>query len=358
MILYENIFGLFDNEEYSFPNGVFYSKIDKEKEIEISSYNVVVLDETIFQLNNNLNSFLIDILNHPKYKENEFPFMNEKKIIKRNFFFTFLKQKEESFLKTVFKIIEEEYLVNIKSQHETNNENPIDFINRIRDQKGMKTAKKIYFNEIRKFYNLICVIQSPYINSLDLNHIKSDGIYSFFQDETGKTITKVRTYTYDCWMPKLDNLQNEIVQKLNESSEIPLQDLFMARSKIYLRHENYTMALLEAIISLEIVVPKVVNTFLQLNGASKDTISDFDHKFGLSVRVKAMLKVILPKTEHYIIDKVGNAIKLRNQIMHEGLTNEKIDKSIKINELIDACEELKELCIKTHEHLEKICKSK
>ena len=53
LILYENIFGLFDYEEYSFPNGVFYSKIDKEKEIEISSYNVVVLDETVFQLNNN-----------------------------------------------------------------------------------------------------------------------------------------------------------------------------------------------------------------------------------------------------------------------------------------------------------------
>lgn len=104
MVLSENIFGLFDYYEYSFPNEVFYSKIDNGKEVQILSCIVVILGETIFQYNDELNSFFMDILNHPKYKENEFPFVVGKKIIKKRFFLIFLKEKRKESFKDNIKI--------------------------------------------------------------------------------------------------------------------------------------------------------------------------------------------------------------------------------------------------------------
>ncbi len=352
MDLHENIFGLFDYYAYSFPDGKFPSIINNEQEILITSCSVVILDEMLFKLNDNLYDFFKEIKNHPQYKKNSYPFIDEKIIIKRDLFLSITKAIDKEKVRIIFKLVDFEYLVNIKLIHKNVDEIPINYINKIRNEEGMNKIKKLYFNEIRKFYDLICVIQSPYINSLEINHIKSDGIYSYFQDEIGEVITKVRVYKYDCWMPRLDNLKDKIVNKMNKSDEIPLQDFFIARSKVNLRHENYTMALLDAVISLEIVVPKIVNLFLQKKGASKETINDFDHKFGLSVRVKAILKVILPETTHVIIDKVGQAISLRNKIMHEGLTNDKLDKSIKIQELIESCEKLERICIQKYKQLE------
>lgn len=354
MILYENIFGLFDYYAYSFPDGDFSSIIYNNQEILITSCSVVILDEVLFHLNDDLFAFFNEIKNHPEYDNNSYPFIDGKIIIKNNFFFSIVHDFDKEKLKTIFKLVDHEYLVNIKLTHKDVDIEPINFINMIRNKEGMSKIKKLYFNEIRKFYDLICVIQSPYINSLEINQIKSDGIYSYFQDENYNEITKVRVYTYDCWMPKLDDLKDKLVNKMTKSEEIPLQELFIARSKVNLRHENYTMALLDAVISLEIVVPKTVNLFLQKKGASKETINDFDHKFGLSVRVKAMLKVILPESTHHIIDKVGQAISLRNKIMHEGLTNDKLDKSINIQELIKSCEQLESLCLQKHEELEKV----
>jgi len=58
----------------------------------------------------------------------------------------------------------------------------------------------------------------------------------------------------------------------------------------------------------------------------------------LSVRVKAILKIILPKSYHKYLRNVGVAISYRNKIMHEGKTNNYF-KGINVEELVYDCEE-------------------
>jgi hypothetical protein len=72
---------------------------------------------------------------------------------------------------------------------------------------------------------------------------------------------------------------------------------------------------------------------------SKSAVNDFDSKFGLSVRVKAMLKLILPSKHYATIDRAAEAIRHRNKIMHEGWTDANLDQS-KTEDLVKACSEL------------------
>ena len=83
----------------------------------------------------------------------------------------------------------------------------------------------------------------------------------------------------------------------------------------------------------------MTNEYLRSEGVDSASISDFDNKFGLSVRVKTILKIILETKFHEDIKKVGTIIKFRNKIMHEGITNE-FFRNVNVEELIDSSESL------------------
>jgi hypothetical protein len=217
-------------------------------------------------------------------------------------------------------------------------DNVIDYINKIRDEKSDKKVKQIYFSVIDEFYKYIIILRSPFINITDINYRNIDGMFCYFCWENLTIMTESRYIRFDYYEPKMDESKN--IQEFFEKDEnILIEDLFMAKAKVYERLHNYSMSIIHAVIALEIVVPKFINKYLKSKGVNSESIEDFNNKFGLSVRVKAILKIILSESFHEDINRVGTIINFRNKIMHRGITND-FFREINVKELIDSSESL------------------
>jgi len=164
-------------------------------------------------------------------------------------------------------------------------------------------------------------------------------MFSFFYNNDMSFSTVVRPIL--CyWEPKVkEGAQDKAAEHFRNSENIPIEKLAMARARVHAERQHHTLAIIHAVMALEVVVPEFINRFLKNNGVSEAVVDDFNHKFGLSVRVKAFLKVILPKKSHGTIDNAGAAIKHRNKILHEGLQDASLS-SVKVNKLVQSCDEL------------------
>ena len=342
MIIKEYIYGLFSDRDYTFPVGAFYILVDGHK-YNVDIREVAVLDFDLFQLNSQYELLFNIIKSDAVELTTRIPAHRDELLIVDGEVYRKAVDKHTSELsqKKVFhKLVEHCYCVILKQEHECGDQLPIDFIKGIRDEKGINLARNQYLRVSRELYDYILVLHSPYINIIEVNQIYSKGFYSFFTNADEKPITKVMVYRHDCWMPKTDELASKLKNYFEENGSVEVKDLFMARAKVYLRIENYAMAIIHAVMSLEVVVPAFINEYFKSKDVSKSAIEDFNNKFGLSVRVKTILKIILPENAHKYIDDAGSLIKLRNRIMHEGLTNSNISAGVDLNKLMESCEML------------------
>ena len=166
-------------------------------------------------------------------------------------------------------------------------------------------------------------------------------MFAYFANDTGKVLTEVRPIL-SFWTPKEPSHAAEDAEAFfQRGGNIPIEDLSLARALVYEECQHFSLAIIHAVIALEVVVPSFTNSFFALNGVSQSAIDDFNKKFGLSVRVKALLKTVLPRTTHPIIDSAGQAINYRNKILHEGLSEASLN-SVDVHKMIFACKELVE----------------
>lgn len=347
MKIMEYTCGLFPNRYYIFPDGEFSIRLSS-KIYHLSSGQLVLLQKHLFELTTILNKYYSDIKKGIYFKQ-RFPY-NENKLgilIYYKYFEEYTKEYFKSDNKNKKLVLglgmdSSYYCVYLKQEHEYDElsyDQPIKYINQIRDKDGMEALERKYFAVIREFFNYVTILRAPYINLTDINYLYIKHVYDFFCDESNNQITEVKPLRFDFWEPKDDELAKRVKDFFDKHNNIPIEDLFLAKAKIYVRLQNKSMAIIHAAIALEVVVPDYINKYLKTHGVDSEAIQDFNHKFGLSVRVKALLKIMLPANMHELISRVGTIIKYRNRIMHEGKTNEYFE-DINIEELICACEVL------------------
>ena len=349
MKLTEHICALFPYFDYTFPEGEYEITISK-KTYSLICNKVILLKKNRFEINNELNEFYNSLKSNDQYFDERFPHPKENSILFLEDYFTIaLKEycNKTDLEKNIKSIIDSYFCIYIIIEHNYNGarENVNDYIIKIGGETGKDWLKKIpklksiYFSVIEEFYKYITILRSPYINVTDINYRNIGNMFTYFCWEDRTLISHEMIIPFDYWEPKSDHLSEKIQDFFDKKEDIPLEDLFMAKAKVYERLHNHSTAIIHTAIALEVVVPKFINEYLRSEGVDSASISDFDNKFGLSVRVKTILKIILETRFHDDINKVGTLIKFRNKIMHEGKTNE-FFKNVNVEELIVSSESL------------------
>ena len=303
------------------------------------------MPKKIFELTHELNTFYQTVEKATKEDISLIiPYYKTGLIVDEFFLYDMASNLSEEFKNILFSLCKHyicAYITIVHEYEEGKFDNYIDFINTIRDKEGMKNSELKYFQVMEQIHDIVTVLRSPYINTIELNRLNIKELYGFFCNDDNERITKFNRFPYSCWEPRTEELHSIICNFFENNNKILLEDLFIAKAKVYLRLRNYTLAIIHAIIAIEAVVPEFLDKLFKIKGIDKDTIKDFSNKFGLSVRVKGILKLILPRDKHEILTNVGITIKYRNNIMHEGKTNEFFNShKIDVEALINSCEEL------------------
>ena len=339
--LYENIYGLFDYGSCTFAEGSFNISINQKK-YKVTSLKVVQVDREIFDLFNELPTELLKLKSIEKNDELVVP--NPNYVITTMDYFDeeVLKKTRENNRKIISKLSKRYHCVIVRIDHFSEFDDDLEFINKNRNKDGIEEGKEIYLKVVREFHNYHIVNDAPFHYMSDIHYRNIDGIFSYFSNSDENRITNVKAYS-DYWTPKhKDGFQERAETFFNNGLSVPIEDLLISKALVYSEQNHFSLAIIHAVMSLEVVVPKLTNQFLKKNYVDKHAIKDFDNKFGLSVRVKAFMKVIFPKEVHEIIDSVGETISIRNKIMHSNLS-EQILTSQKTDELVKSCYVLKGL---------------
>lgn len=341
----ENTFGLFPWSDFTLPEGNYAIKNSKDRISSLSCNSVFLLRKVHYGAFEESQRFYKRLASS---NDNRYPFEeNEGIIVSERRFTTVLKRfckQNKNLSSALFKLSTPCYRLCISEKLDYNdNEFPeiITFVKSIRgNEEGVKKQKKTFFSIVNEFYNYITILRSPYINITDFAFVDLTGIFSYFSNTEGKMLTNILPFRFDYWEPKFTLKQIKQTKAFFETGEdIALEDLFLAKAKAYSRLHNYSMAIVHAVIALEVIIPRFINGYLKSSGVDSNAVQDFNNKFGLSVRVKVILRLILSEKEHEWISNVGAIIKYRNKIMHEGKTNDYFD-NIDVDKLIGDCDNL------------------
>ena len=147
----------------------------------------------------------------------------------------------------------------------------------------------------------------------------------------------------------------KIREVLEDNLEIPPEDEFLTNTIGHLRGRNYRLAVVEAVIGLEIVLSRYLDAHLAIfKGIPKKRIKDFlRHDFGLTARLSGILDLTLHESylKEIKLDQVLRAVDLRNGIVHRKgrLPPEIPPETIRnaINSVLDLARTLAELHIGT-----------
>lgn len=342
-VLYQYIYGIFEPFEASFLDGE-YNVHANGKIYQLTSTKVAILRNDAFEAFEELLPFLDFLKVLPDFVKHTTP--NEHlTIIDYDFYKKALSDftTDVSLIKKIQFIVKHYYqCLSVKIEHSYTGK-PFDYLNNINDNGDRDKAANIFLRAIREFQDYHILAESPYVYLSDVHFRKTEGMYSYCSDSNGKVFTKTRPML-DCWTPKkADDAQEKARVYFDSGNQYDIAEMLMARARAYSEQKSSRLAILHAVMSLEVIVPKVTNLYLKHNSVSRATIDDFDKKFGLSVRVKAFLKIIFPiASAHAVIDKVGETIALRNKIVHEGLQETSFD-SKHTEELINNCYILKKI---------------
>src|SRR3990172_4309857 len=114
---------------------------------------------------------------------------------------------------------------------------------------------------------------------------------------------------------------SDIEEAIQDNLEPPPEQEFLTNSIEHLNLGNFRLALVEAIICLEIVLTQFLQVFLSIYKIiSKSRINDFlSPQFGLKAKVSALLDLILDPNDlkKINVDNVRTAVEWRNGVIHK-----------------------------------------
>lgn len=342
--LIEYICALFPQTDYTFPEGNYRITMSNKTYLLTCKRMILLKTNRFVEVSAKLRKFYNSLKSNGHYFDQRFPYPKERGLLlHKDYFTTALEDycKKIDCKKGILSMIDDYYCLYLTVENNYNGprENVIEYINKIRGGQEIRKSEQIYFSVVEEFYKYIIILRSPYINITDINYRHIDTMFTYFCWEDQTLITEEMFVPFCYWEPRIYHLSTKIQDFFNKKVDVPIEDLFMAKAKVYERLNNNSMAIIHTVIALEIVVPKFINRYLDSMGVDADSVKDFNNKFGLSVRVRAILKIILPAEYHENIWKVGTIIKHRNKIIHEGKTND-FFKGINVRELITASESL------------------
>jgi hypothetical protein len=342
MILHEYIYGLFDLMDYTFVEGSYPIPIGSHTYILVSR-RVVRLRKRDFDKFAELSTLYSDLEKRAERSGNAIP-CAASLLIREDYFKKYLKKlsRTDTLLEQKIYSLSQMFTCLMIHLDHTVEGNPMDYINSVRDDKGIDNARNTLLIAVREFHNYHILTRAPYVYVTDVHCRNIDGMFAYFESDKKDFATQARPLV-SYWTPKMArNSRKRAEAFFHNHTAPPIEDLSLARARVYAECQHLSLAIIHAVIALEVVVPKFINQFFAVKGVNKSGIEDFDNKFGLSVRVKAILKIILPRNNHSIIDTAGQAIKYRNDILHEGLSESSL-KSVDVNDLVEACAKLTQI---------------
>lgn len=120
-----------------------------------------------------------------------------------------------------------------------------------------------------------------------------------------------------------DALHNRIQELMNKG--ISLHATFLSDAMRDYYYHNYTHSIINAVISLEIVLSDFIRKAALRRGIDKSSINNYIKSVGLTGNLKTTLKILIPKEislpDEDVFAHCKSAITLRNAIVHEGRRN-------------------------------------
>ncbi|WP_298693371.1 hypothetical protein [uncultured Sulfuricurvum sp.] len=340
--LYEYIYGIFEPFEASFLCGTYNVHINT-KVYSLDSHEIAILNNQSFQLFTELLPFLNYIQSQHDFLENSIP-NDHLTILNYDYYQKKLKSfsTDELMRKKITHLTKHHYqCLIIKIQHNFSGD-PFDYLKKKRDENGVKKALDIFLRVIKEFQDYHILTEAPYVYLSDIHFRKTDGIFSYCIDEKGEVFTKIRPLL-DLWTPKKTaDAKEKATLYFNHGNQYNISDMLMARARVYVEQKSYSLAILHAIMSLEIVIPEVIELFLKQKTINQNSVYDLNKYSDLSIRLKVFLKIIFPSMFHDTIDKVSVAVTFRNKIMHAGFKESDLNNAETVD-LINHCYVLKKI---------------
>jgi hypothetical protein len=184
---------------------------------------------------------------------------------------------------------------------------------------------RLFVNRIFRAYRLIT---KQTFNSGTITQLAKQDFLNYVQygeiGENEKLIGKPRfiSYIHRLNIGGIGDEEFSEIRRLAESPDLILErsyDEILLQAKSFFDQENFRMALLEAVIALEIVVSSIISRIATEKGISEGETGDFLVRVGLAYSLEVVLKLLIPESlprEEVILGCKG-ANTIRNGIMHK-----------------------------------------
>jgi hypothetical protein len=180
---------------------------------------------------------------------------------------------------------------------------------------------EIFFESINTFINSARI-------ALNRHGLKNYHDFSGFMEMVDIKRTGLLMHHVECGitpaMPlRSDTLHNRIQGLMLNG--ISLHATFLSDSMRDYYYHNYTHSIINAVISLEIVLSDFIRKAAIMRGIDESSIDDHIRRVGLTGNLKTTLKLLVPKEISFPNEEVftycKSAITLRNAIVHKGRRN-------------------------------------
>jgi len=185
---------------------------------------------------------------------------------------------------------------------------------------------RLFANRIFRAYRLVTKVT---FNSGTITQLAKQDFLRYVQyseiDENGNAIGELHTLQYIHRLEidgGIEDGEYSEIRRLAESTNLILErsyDEILLQAKSFFDQENFRMALLEAVIALEIVVSSIISRIATEKGISEVDSDHFIDRVGLYENIKIVLKLLvlesLPGEE--VVTHCKGAITIRNKIVHK-----------------------------------------
>jgi len=257
MILLENICGLFPFGDFEYSEGEFKITVSNTT-YKLTCEEVFLFKKVYFDFTSDLLRIKEELLKRPEailpYDEDRGILVNSN-VFEEVYKHLFGKKKDDKYW-AIYGLMKHCYWLKVVREHEIDEKliNPEEYIRKIYLDKEIEESKKIFFTIVREFHDRTMIFRSPYVNLIDINYLYMEGVYSFFENEM--FITSCIPFLFNYFNPKADMITLRLQETFDKKEEIAIEDLFLAKAKVFLRLENFTMAIVHAVIGLDVIVPK------------------------------------------------------------------------------------------------------
>jgi len=184
---------------------------------------------------------------------------------------------------------------------------------------------RLFVNRIFRAYRLITrqTFNSGTIAQLAKHDFLRFVLYSEM-DERGNVIGAPHTVSY---IHKLEigSIEDEKFSEIRQLLESPnliferSYDEILLQAESFFDQENYRMAVVEAVIALEIVLSSMIGRVATERGISETDIQNFLEKVGLTDTLKTVLKLLISESlpNEEVTSGCKGAITIRNSIIHK-----------------------------------------